>query len=114
MVKARESVKKYDLLLQNIGSYTKEILSKADKEEEQIKIMLIKEAEAAAAAIAKQSLVRTANEIRKRNREFYREIVEKSVKDAEEMMGKGLRHEDDLKICRSFLAKLSASRPAGS
>lgn len=108
---AEEGFKKYYGQLQDIGETMKKIMDEAISEGERNGQETLIDAEYIATRLVGQSMGRIKYEVMRGNKMFYREVVEKSVEGAEQILKERLSIDTQLKLCRSFLNRLSTTPP---
>lgn len=103
---ARDEYRNYYTRLQNIDQDMKGLMSAAESEGERDGEGMIIQAEQIVDRVIEQSVTRADNIVSRKNREFYVDIVERSVSQAEKLMRGKLSLEAQVALGRSFLKRL--------
>lgn len=104
--KSDEDYNKYFNRLKDINLEMNSLMEKAEADGEIEGQKSILEVEKVADRIISQSLNKADYEVKKKNVEFYKGIVEKSMNEAESLIKKEMTTEVQIKLGRSFLTKL--------
>lgn len=97
---------KFRSRLKNIGEHMREMMEKAESEGERDGQMMLVEAEEVADRVIEQAMIRADHEVKKRNKEFYVEIVDKSVARAKKQLEEKLTVDDQVSLGKRFLEAL--------
>lgn len=92
--------------LKNIQVEIKGIVEREEKEGEKEGKRLISEAEKLSERLIKQAFARADGEVKKRNRSFRQEIINKSIREAASLIKNSIRLEDQISLGRAFLKRL--------
>lgn len=102
--------KKYYEQIKNINQHMQKMMKDAELEGEQEGLMVLYNVEKAADHLISQSMMRADQEIKKKNVEFYKDIAEKSVSEAESILKQELTIEKQVSLGRAFLKNLSEKK----
>lgn len=92
--------------IQNIEEEMDALMKEAESDGESESRRLISEAEAMTERIIGQAMARADSEVREKNREFYREMVDKSIDEAGRLIKGRLDPDVHVSLGRDFLKRL--------
>jgi len=101
-----ESQKNHNKLL-NINSIMQKMMDDAETEGERQAQKMLFQIEKIADRIIENSMIRADQEVSRKNREFYRETVEKSIKKAENELINKLKIKDNIRLTNKYLDQLN-------
>jgi F-type H+-transporting ATPase subunit b len=105
---AEKKLAQYNEKLSQLESEAEEIVQGYIQQGNEAKAKILKEAEASAEKLQIQAKRNIENEFSKARQELQREVVEKSLVQAEEMLKKAISDEDQDKLVNEYLDKVVA------
>jgi F-type H+-transporting ATPase subunit b len=107
-VEAEKKLAQYNEKLSQLESEAEKIVQGYIQQGNEAKAKILKEAEATAEKLQIQAKRNIENEFGKARQELQREVVEKSLVQAEEMLKKAITDEDQDKLVNEYLDKVVA------
>lgn len=104
---AQDDFERFKERMENIVNDIRNLLDSAEKEGEALGREMLFGAEKTADRIIEQSMIKVDQIILRKNRDVYRDVVERSLKSAEEKIAKGLDIDGQVRLCRTYLKMIA-------